>query len=128
MIYEPSATDITDGLADDALADLTEVQRATVVLLMARAAERSYRRGFQQGVVVEALRSNEVRAELHDWRYGPSTDLSPWADGPRVEPSWHRLFMENPQLHRLGFEEPEHELQDTLKFDPTYRSRGTSVQ
>jgi hypothetical protein len=44
---------------------------------------------------------------LADWRFLPSTDLSPWLDRRTVKPSTERLFMENSGLRRLGLPGPE---------------------
>jgi hypothetical protein len=70
---------------------------------LARASERAYRRGFQQGVVISGKRPECIRPALHDWRYGISTDKSPWADARLCEPSLTRLWAENPHLRELGF-------------------------
>lgn len=104
MHYVPeSATNITAGLDMDLLRGMTADQRAIVAVLMARAAERSYRRGLQQGATIAQKRPADLPANIHDWRYGISTDASPWADSNRVETSLHRLHTENGDLRRLGF-------------------------
>lgn len=98
-----NAFDITDGIEDGALAGLTDDQAQTLLTLMSRLAERSYRRGFQQGVGLGPTLPAELEAGLHDWRYGISTDTSPGGD----QPAWRstsieRLHLENKELHRLS--------------------------
>lgn len=106
-----NARDITDGFPDgifasDVFSDITDRQRDAIVTLMARASERAYRRGFQQGESIGRRRPEDVRADLSAWRYGYSTDDSPWADAARIETSADRLFCENTNLHRLGLKIP----------------------
>jgi hypothetical protein len=98
-----SAHDITDGLPDGAFDHLSARDRARLIKLMARLAERSYRRGFQQGTTKGDFARPQMVA---GWRFRRSTDKSPWLDQPgRVEDSRSRLFMENHGLERIGFRE-----------------------
>ncbi|WP_076071750.1 hypothetical protein [Sphingomonas montana] len=100
--YHPTATDITDGVPDDVLTDLPEEAKAIVRTLLARVSERSYRRGVQQGVTVFQRSPGSLPKDLHDWRYGTSTDLSVWADFDMSEASVSRLYTENMSLRRAG--------------------------
>jgi hypothetical protein len=99
---------VTTGINEGTFKSLTERQRKALVKIMARIAERSYRRGAQQGAHVAQNRPQCLPPSLADWRYDNSLDRSPWLDWKRKpEPSTCRLFTENPDLEELGFEEPE---------------------
>src|SRR3546814_20104811 len=97
-----SATRILDGLDTARLNRLTEEQRTLIVTIMARAAERSYRRGVQQGITIRENRPQAVHSDLHAWRYGVSGDLSPPLDGGLIETSVARLLAENRSLRCVG--------------------------
>ncbi|RPF70457.1 hypothetical protein [Aurantiacibacter spongiae] len=101
MNYEPTAHDVTHGVEMDVLAALPRPVREIIIVVAARAAERAYRRGFQQGHHLATACSNAVVPDLHDWRYGNSTDLSIAADGPPNYTAKERLFMENDGLRVL---------------------------
>lgn len=107
MAYDPTAHHIHAGLDLSPLGDLTAEQRSLIAQLMARAAERSYRRGFQQGAHIATDRPEDLPADLHEWRYGTTTDLSPWADDRVAETSLDRLMTENQTLsHHFPSELP----------------------
>lgn len=96
------ATDITHGMAPGTLANLSKADKARILKLMSRAAEKAYRRGFQQGAHIATTRPADLPKSLYDWRYGTSLDLSPWADCPRREKSLDRLRMECAGLREIG--------------------------
>ena len=97
---------VAAALKPDAFAHLDKHTRAQLVRLMARIAEKAYRRGVQHGATL--TKSPLLRDDLSTWRYRPGADLSPWADSPTTTTSVHRLFSEHGVvLHQLGFEEPE---------------------
>lgn len=101
IVQSPSSTDILAGVDTDDLADLSPRQRQVLAIIMARAAERSYRRGFQQGVSISERRPDCLPSDLHEWRYTASADASPWADAAKVETSLERLHTENSGLRRI---------------------------
>jgi hypothetical protein len=100
-------TSVALGLKFGAFSHLSEKDRKRLVKLMARIAEKSYRRGVQHGAVLSG--DPMSRDELYDWRYRPSLDLSPWADSPMTQTSISRLFAEHMVLRNLGFKEPDDE-------------------
>jgi hypothetical protein len=104
----PTAHCVTHGMPDGALEALDARTKALLVKLMARVAERAYRRGAQQGAHLALTRPQDLPRDLAAWRFRPSTDLSPWLDRRVVKPSTERLFMENPGLELLGL--PERDL------------------
>jgi hypothetical protein len=68
---------------------------------MARVAQQAYRRGAQQGAGLAQRPC--FRADLGEWRYQPSLDLSPWVDSPRMTTSLERLDGEcGEALRRIG--------------------------
>lgn len=82
---------------------LTERDRRKLLRLMARLAEKSYRRGAQQGAVLGA--EGVVAHDLHKWRYERSLDRCPWLDCPEMyNDPVQRLLMENDDLRRIGFD------------------------
>jgi hypothetical protein len=95
--------DILEGLDVAPLATMSQDQLDLVARLMARSSERAYRRGVQQGATIAKNRPGDLPENLHDWRYGASTDLSPWADANRAEASLDRLYAENRGLRFLCF-------------------------
>lgn len=104
----PSAQNVTHGLPDDALGGLDDRTKRLLIRLMARVAESAYRRGAQQGAHIALTRPNDLPRKLANWRFCPSTDISPGLDDPAMRPpSNERLFMENPGLRRLGLPDPE---------------------
>lgn len=102
MTMDRSAYDITADLDLAFINALREDDRTELARLIARAAERSYRRGFQQGATVALNRPADLPEDLHAWRYRVGTDISPWADAPRAETSLTRLHGENSGLRPLG--------------------------
>jgi len=118
---------IADGVKDHHFSELwgglSKADRESLYLIMARIAERSYRRGLQQGVALE--RRGEMKmtnAELHDWRYNIGLDTAPRAETTwekaqefyvgktmksYVHKSWWRLEIEsNEALRRVGIDCP----------------------
>ena len=86
---------------------LSKQDRKKLRRLIARIAERSYRRGAQQGAYLAAIGDPDMVPidKLHDWRYGISLDLSPALDGPLRRPSLDLLDQEQSDLHRIGLGE-----------------------
>ena len=94
-------SDVTKGFRDGRFLSLCERDQRDVLKLMARVAEQAYRRGAQQGAGLEQRPS--FRADLGEWRYKPSLDLSPWLDRPRMTASLERLDGEcGEELRRIG--------------------------
>jgi len=94
-------SDVTKGLRDRRFLSLSERDKRDMLKLMARAAEQAYRRGAQQGAGL--ARRPWFRADLGQWRYEPSLDLSPWLDSPRMTTSLERLDGEcGEELRRIG--------------------------
>lgn len=102
MSHERSAYDIADGLDLSSIGNLPLEQRIVIARLLSRVSERSYRRGFQQGADIARDRPKNLPADLHEWRYGTTADLSPWADCNRAETSLDRLHSENRMLQHYG--------------------------
>ena len=122
---EPVSRDITKNIDRDLIAAMSPEQRDAVVWLMSRAAEAAYRRGVQQGVTFAENRPATLRADLHDWRYGPSLDDAPWVDDRRIETSVSRLFTEHGDLTNLGLRVPMSEaIMLDFRMDHGFRSRG----
>ena len=94
--------DVTKGFRDGRFLSLTERDRKDLLRLIARIAEQAYRRGAQQGAGL--AHRPWFRADLGEWRYTPSLDVSPWVDSPRMTTSLERLDGEcGEDLRRLGF-------------------------
>jgi hypothetical protein len=94
-------SDVTKGFCDGRFLSLSERDQRDVLKLMARVAEQAYRRGAQQGAGLAQRPS--FRADLGEWRYTPSLDLSPWLDRPRLTTSLERLDGECGEgLRRIG--------------------------
>lgn len=96
------STEITHGMAERTLRKLAKADKARVLKLMARAAEKAYRRGFQQGAHIATTRPKDLPRDLWGWRYGTSLDVSPWADCRHREKALDRLLMECPGLRHTG--------------------------
>lgn len=80
--------------------DLPKKYKKRLVRLMARLAEKSYRRGFQHGIVI----GNRRVIEPEVLRFERSLDWSPYTDHPSLKDSAVvRLFMENGELRNIGF-------------------------
>lgn len=99
---------VTRGIELDAFDHLSAADKAKLLRLMARVAEKAYRRGAQQGLVYAEQHPSASHADLVDWRYGASLDVSPALlhKGER-ERSVDRLLMEAPGLRQMGFEAPQ---------------------
>lgn len=93
---------VAHGMAEDTLAKLSKADKARILKLMSRAAEKAYRRGFQQGAHIAMTRPADLPKDLCEWRYGTSLDVSPWGDCPNREKSIDRLLMEAKGLRRTG--------------------------
>lgn len=94
-------SDVTKGFRDRRFLSLSERDKQDMLKLMARVAEQAYRRGAQQGAGL--ARRPWFRADLGQWRYEPSLDLSPWLDSPRMTTSLERLDGEcGEELRRIG--------------------------
>ncbi|WP_103728914.1 hypothetical protein [Novosphingobium sp. HII-3] len=102
MTNQRTSYDITTDLDLAFLKELPKDDLLELTRLMARAAERSYRRGFQQGATIARGEPAALPLDLHEWRYGTTTDISPWADAPRAETAVSRLHGENSRLRALG--------------------------
>lgn len=94
---------VTHGIDHDLFNGLTARQRNALVKLMARIAERAYRRGAQQGAHIAKTAPEEMPPYVSKWRYFKSLDRSPWFDSGYSEPSVDRLFAECGELRGLGF-------------------------
>lgn len=120
-----SAFDVTDGLDLGFMRNLSDEDRGTLARLMARIGERHYRRGFQQGATLQQSDQSMQPEALADWRYGTSTDFSPWGDAPgRAETSLGRLHTENRALLRAGLPEALPGLPNVLLAWPSRRVLG----
>lgn len=86
---------------------LSKQDRKKLRRLIARIAERSYRRGAQQGAYLTSIGCPTMRPidKLHDWRYRISLDVSPPLDGRLRRPSLDLLDQEQSDLHRIGLGE-----------------------
>ena len=96
---------VAHGLKPCQFSNLPPAVRRKLVRLMARIAEKSYRRGYQHGV-----ESGPDRCiEPGDLRFRRSLDKSPYTDTPYPHgghTAIERLFMECGELQQLGFDEP----------------------
>jgi hypothetical protein len=91
------ATDdcVMRGIPANAFAALDARTARYLVKVMARVAERAYRRGAQQGVHIARNRPQDLPKDLADWRYGRSADSSPGLDGGFTTTAVKRLEMES---------------------------------
>jgi len=88
------------GLNDGGLSHLSVSDKERLISLMARISERSYRRGFQHGCIMDPLERVVSPSELrHQWPLGKS----PYTDTAEVISSTQRLFVEYPVLQDIGF-------------------------
>ena len=94
------STSIAYGLKEDAFEHLSDRDKKRLVRLMARLAEKSYRRGVQHGAVLAKGMSEDAMVK---WRFERNLDTSPWVDSPTVQKSIERLFMESGVLREIGF-------------------------
>ena len=90
----------TLGIPDWAFGDLDPKTKKHLIKILARVAERAYRRGAQQGVHFARTKPQVLPQCMHDWRYCTSVDNSIGLDGFKTT-SEARLFMET-DLYRLG--------------------------
>ena len=98
------SSSVAAGLVFDEFQDLPKGTKKKLIRLMARISEKSYRRGFQQGVVLSEARPDSIQPDLHAWRYDQSLDKSVGGDGMGIlDKSIDRLFCENGALDDLGF-------------------------
>lgn len=75
------------------------LDKAKLIQMIARIAERSYRRGFQHGTLGHhTIDPQKLRFEM-------PLNESPYTDGPGGHSSVRRLFMECPALKHIGFSE-----------------------
>lgn len=102
MDGSPTNTNILHGIDMTVLEGLSARQRRTIAVIMARAAERAYRRGVQHGITITADPDRTVR-DVAEWRYGPGVDASPWFDSNTTETALERLHVENQGLAAAGF-------------------------
>lgn len=78
---------------------LSKPEKDALLKLIARNAEKSYRRGVQQGATFERLKVLLNDKQLVDWRFNLSLDLSKSADvRPFTTTSVERLLMEDGTL------------------------------
>ena len=88
------------GLKEHEFDGLSPSVRRKLVRLMARIAEKSYRRGFQHGAVL-----GNACIDPADLRFRRSLDKSPYTDSPNGgHTSIERPFMECGVLGKLGFD------------------------
>lgn len=92
---------VASGLKLGEFADLPLERKQKLVKLMARIAEKAYRRGAHQAIHLSAV----GRMHLGDpisWRYGKDLSQSPGIDGFK-QTSRDALFANNPVLNSVGF-------------------------
>src|SRR3546814_12506527 len=78
------STSVKDVLADldvDPLDTLTTAERRVLAIIMSRFAERSYRRGGQQGATTAHNQSCEHTPALPPWRYRGGEEATPCLAG-----------------------------------------------
>lgn len=88
------------GLKDREFSHIAEGDKQKLIRLMARISEKSYRRGFQHGCVLDPAERLISPEEL---RFEWSLDKSPYTDCGGGDTSIARLFMECGVLHDIGF-------------------------
>jgi hypothetical protein len=121
---------IAYGCVYNEFEDLPEKTKKKLTRIMARLAERSYRRGFQQGVFLS--REGRQIVDLYHFRYQTSLDAAPMTDGGYIDSATNRLFMENGVLCDLGFPDPhlEYKGKEIRKFEvlrPGQKDKGFPV-
>jgi hypothetical protein len=96
---------VAHGLKYGEFQELPKQTKKKLVRLMARVAEQSYRRGFQQGREMPWGRHSVNPA---DFRFKRSLDKSPYTDtrGRGGHSAIDRLFMECGGLLEIGFSDP----------------------
>jgi len=95
------------GLKSGEFQDLPRPVKSKLLRMIARIAEKSYRRGFQHGVVM--ARDGRQIVDPEKFRFRCSLDKSPFTDGPGGHTAVQRLMMEN-KLEQVGFDEPYRKL------------------
>jgi hypothetical protein len=88
---------VCHGLRRDAFEHLPLSDRRKLLRLMARIAEKSYRRGFQHGVEIGDRRTIDP-ATL---RFERSLDSSPWTDSPQKTTAIERLLCPQERTHEI---------------------------
>jgi hypothetical protein len=107
---------IAAGLRFGQFDHLSARDKSKLIRLMARIAEKSYRRGYQHGRL--PLITGEWNIDPVVLRFDRSLDKSPYTDSPYMRhTSIERLFMECGELHSIGFQEPEHAIREGV-FTP----------
>lgn len=97
---------VTHGLHEGEFDVLTEIQKRRLVRLLARVAETSYRRGFQQGHQV-ASGGRSLAIDPYTLRFARSLDKSPCPDtGSPTFSALDRLFLECRELEEIGLSRP----------------------
>jgi hypothetical protein len=74
--YLATSDCVMRGIPEETFAKLDARTFGYLLKVMARVAERAYRRGAQQGVHIAQNRPQDLPKDLGDWRYGPSADKS----------------------------------------------------
>ena len=98
-----SINSVCHGLHEGEFETLPAATRRKLVKLMARISEASYRRGFQQGVVLNNAAPETIPPDLADWRYRQSLAKSIGGDGWKgMNDSIERLFCEYRVLTDVG--------------------------
>jgi hypothetical protein len=95
------AHSVAAGLHGGEFDELDTRTKKKLIRLMARIAEKSYRRGYQHGTLPTRTVDPSVL------RFERSLDKSPWTDSPQSTSSVWRLFCECGELRQLGFVEPD---------------------
>lgn len=90
---------ILHGLKINEFQDITPAMRQKLIKLMARLAEKSYRRGVQQALSVGCIHL------VSDWRDGP-LERSVGINTQSAKTDIERLFSQNTELQMVGFDEP----------------------
>ena len=86
---------VASGLVRGQFAHLSLEDKMSLLRLMARVSEASYRRGFQQGFVLRDNFPERIVGNLAAWRYDESLDDAISPDGfPSSGTSLDRLDME----------------------------------
>lgn len=85
-------TDPCHGLSRGHFLDLSLQRRAEIFRLMARVAEKSFRRGFQQGY--DSRKRGDSLCDLHSWRFQIDLDYSVSAHGTYHTSSAERMELE----------------------------------
>lgn len=104
-----AAYSVARGFSEDEFAAIDPRLKRKLLRLMARIAEKSYRRGYQQGEYLNRPENigDEWRINPADLRHRTNLDVSPGVDSKHYKTtSLERLDMECGVLRELGFEFP----------------------